>query len=929
MPYAELQDESKVFELHGVFMKISHGHSAILFFILTVSTFGMATPFMTQAQTLDNKASTCGNAQLEGTEACDDGNTADNDGCDSQCIREIADGICGNGIIDRYEQCDDGNNTSGDNCTAECMQEFCHVYDNTTTPPTVTSYLTTLDTAYYAGVACPSDPQPVANTDNTTLTCTDGTAVSESVCVVDAGSQLKCFAKDANSETITLGTITGTIIDVEIVGTDNILVVATADNGISLVNTIKEEVMQHLTFEQAGAVKSLAISKNNGYILNEYKNEYKILKTSEIRTADVFYTFTAEEKAPLALAATLDDNTLYALLVDGSIKAWVIDSATGTMKVEHHAGVTSLTNAVPFTTGDIVVMATPDLTKTGSYKKTVLIADAANKQIVQIADLAYQAKAEVIIKDLPFAPGALTVGKDEVLITDKDLAEKLYTIDKTFKVTEHTVAGIANPDKTVTAQLCGFAEIDMLPPVKTPICDENSDYKPDSGMCECASGYSRQLDFATNEPACLPTVVLEATCPEFSTLSDAGKCQCNTGYMGSITIDADGKSILTCTASTTSVDPIKKDPSDITPIDMVKTCPDGLTYSDVTLKCECPSGYHIVVGLDNTTLTCEMNVSVTPACPDNSSFDETKKQCECTTGYMMQALDKGIACVEIPASVTPVLDKASCPENSLYNDDEGKCECIADHTADVTTNANGVPTLVCTPNDLDVPTKTEINECPDKLTWNDDLADCACEEGLVAIRDCDGAIIRCISPQDPCGCQSGDTTTTNTTINNNNNNTDVTKVINVTNTTNNTNTNVTIGGGTQSAGTQGAGTQSAVPVSNTNGMSSSGGFTDSVNSAFAPATTAAADDDGATAAGSSSGTSSEIDPNAATGDKLPDDDATSYDIKAQGKVAGGALSCSLTQTGVGTSHHEGFLGLMVLMVLMVLAILRLTQRRIY
>lgn len=894
-------------------MKISHWYILILFFILI-------TPFVVQAQT-SGTASTCGNAKLEGTEACDDGNTADNDGCSNQCYHEIADGVCGNGTIDKYEQCDDGDNVSGDGCTATCGQEFCHTYDNTTTPPTVTSYLTTMESPYYAGVACPSDPQPAANTGTgePTLTCADGTAASESVCVVDEKSQLKCFTKDTNSEIVTLGTITGTVTDVEKVGADNILVVATFDNGVYLVNTIKQEVMQHLTFDQIGAVKSLAIAKDYGYILND-KNE--ILKTNELRTAEVFYTFTATEKAPLALAATLDDNSLYALLADGSIKAWVVDSANGTTKVEHHAGVKSLTNAATvFTIGDILITATPDLTKTNSYKKAVLIADAINKQIVQIADLSYQAKAEVLIKDLSFAPSALTLGKDQVLVTDKSLAEKLYAIDKTFNVTEYSLAGITKPDKIVTTQLCGFAEIDMLPPVKTPVCDDNSVYNPDSAMCECISGYSRQLDSATNESACLVAVVLAPTCPENSTLIDA-KCICATGYTGSITTDSLGNPLLTCTADAVPLEPVKRDPADlaaINPIGMVNSCPKFSTLSDVTGKCECDeAGYWMQPTADGKSIVCELKPSVEPACPDYSAFDETKKRCECDTGYIMQATGDSIACVENPA---PVLDKASCPENSLYNDITEKCECIADHTASVITNANGVSILVCTSNDVDLPTKTEIDECPNKSAWNDNLADCACKEGLVAIRDCDGFIIRCVDPKDSYGGNGGNTTTTNTTNTNTNTNTTVTntnnttKVTTVNNTTNNTNTNVTVVGGTQSAGTQ-----SATPVSNTGGVTSSGSFTNSVESAFTPA--AAVDDGGATPA-DDDGTSAAIDPDADEGGDAPTGDDTPS--KQPNAALRGGVSCSLTQTGTGTSHHEGFLGLMMLVMLVVL---RLAQRRI-
>ena len=42
-------------------------------------------------------------------EQCDDGNTVDGDGCDSQCVSEIIPSVCGNGLVEGLEQCDDGN----------------------------------------------------------------------------------------------------------------------------------------------------------------------------------------------------------------------------------------------------------------------------------------------------------------------------------------------------------------------------------------------------------------------------------------------------------------------------------------------------------------------------------------------------------------------------------------------------------------------------------------------------------------------------------------------------------------------------------------------------------------------------------------------------------------------------------------------------
>eukprot|EP01079_Euglenida_sp_SAG-EU17-18_P012779 gene12779-biopygen8671 len=96
----------------------------------------------------------CGNRIVESTltvfpESCDDGNTADGDGCSSTCIIE-GDPECGNGVLEVClgpaltaihlaftpcalvrtstpqqlgEECDDGNLASEDGCDAECVRE--------------------------------------------------------------------------------------------------------------------------------------------------------------------------------------------------------------------------------------------------------------------------------------------------------------------------------------------------------------------------------------------------------------------------------------------------------------------------------------------------------------------------------------------------------------------------------------------------------------------------------------------------------------------------------------------------------------------------------------------------------------------------------------------------------------------------------------
>lgn len=67
----------------------------------------------------------CGNGHVDGTEACDDGNKEDKDGCRSDCGSTET---CGNWITDEEmdEACDDGNTVSGDGCSDDCMSlEAC------------------------------------------------------------------------------------------------------------------------------------------------------------------------------------------------------------------------------------------------------------------------------------------------------------------------------------------------------------------------------------------------------------------------------------------------------------------------------------------------------------------------------------------------------------------------------------------------------------------------------------------------------------------------------------------------------------------------------------------------------------------------------------------------------------------------------------
>ena len=71
----------------------------------------------------------CGNNVVEGSEACDDGNRNDNDGCLNTC--RLA--TCGDGVVrvdvdsqsEGFEACDDGNALNTDGCLATCRLPAC------------------------------------------------------------------------------------------------------------------------------------------------------------------------------------------------------------------------------------------------------------------------------------------------------------------------------------------------------------------------------------------------------------------------------------------------------------------------------------------------------------------------------------------------------------------------------------------------------------------------------------------------------------------------------------------------------------------------------------------------------------------------------------------------------------------------------------
>lgn len=66
----------------------------------------------------------CGDGVIQLGEACDDGNTNSDDGCNSTCSSNEQ---CGNGYLDteKDEKCDDGNTSSDDDCLSTCKIAMC------------------------------------------------------------------------------------------------------------------------------------------------------------------------------------------------------------------------------------------------------------------------------------------------------------------------------------------------------------------------------------------------------------------------------------------------------------------------------------------------------------------------------------------------------------------------------------------------------------------------------------------------------------------------------------------------------------------------------------------------------------------------------------------------------------------------------------
>jgi fibro-slime domain-containing protein len=144
----------------------------------------------------------CGDGKLTEDEACDDGNTADADGCAANCLGVEAGyscspagepchviALCGDGVVSSNEMCDDGNAADGDGCSARCKLELGYKCDGN---PSVCSETTCGDGKQEGAEGCddgnvvPLDgcsatcqAEPDCSGDHCTSGCGDGLVIDE------------------------------------------------------------------------------------------------------------------------------------------------------------------------------------------------------------------------------------------------------------------------------------------------------------------------------------------------------------------------------------------------------------------------------------------------------------------------------------------------------------------------------------------------------------------------------------------------------------------------------------------------------------------------------------------------------------------------------------------------------------------------------
>ena len=129
----------------------------------------------------------CGDGQVTGPEACDDGNTDSGDGCSEDC-NNVEPGyscpptggacseaveLCGNAQIDTNEECDDGQNpmTSGDGCSSDCKVEPGYVCPTAGAPCEPIAFCGDGLVSFPRGETCDDGGNPPESGDGCSDTC--------------------------------------------------------------------------------------------------------------------------------------------------------------------------------------------------------------------------------------------------------------------------------------------------------------------------------------------------------------------------------------------------------------------------------------------------------------------------------------------------------------------------------------------------------------------------------------------------------------------------------------------------------------------------------------------------------------------------------------------------------------------------------------
>jgi cysteine-rich repeat protein len=113
---------------------------------------GAVVPVVRSSKASGPIKATCGDKRVIAAlgEDCDDGNTANGDGCSSACKQEAGFSCagypstcaarCGDGVVTAVEKCDDGNAENGDGCSSVCKTEYRYTCTGTPSTCEITPY---------------------------------------------------------------------------------------------------------------------------------------------------------------------------------------------------------------------------------------------------------------------------------------------------------------------------------------------------------------------------------------------------------------------------------------------------------------------------------------------------------------------------------------------------------------------------------------------------------------------------------------------------------------------------------------------------------------------------------------------------------------------------------------------------------------------